>query len=76
MSERNHLINRRDAAPTPTGFAEIVSDYFPVFFHGCNLPHAPRRAALASSGETNSRSQTSRSPGFTAKAQTVCVVAN
>jgi hypothetical protein len=23
-------INRRDAAPTPTDFAEIVSDYFPV----------------------------------------------
>jgi len=39
-------INRCDAAPTPPGFAEIVSDYFPLF-HGCDLPHAPRRAALA-----------------------------
>ena len=26
-------INRCDAAPTPTGFAEIVSDYFPAPFH-------------------------------------------
>jgi hypothetical protein len=26
-------INRYDAAPTPTGFAEIVSDYFPVIRH-------------------------------------------
>jgi hypothetical protein len=24
-------INRRDAAPTPTGFAEVVCDDFPVF---------------------------------------------
>ena len=24
-------INRLDAAPTPTGFAELVSDDFPVF---------------------------------------------
>jgi hypothetical protein len=23
-------INRRDTAPTPTGFAEIIRDYFPV----------------------------------------------
>jgi hypothetical protein len=23
-------INRCDAVPTPTGFAEIVSDYFPI----------------------------------------------
>jgi hypothetical protein len=26
-------INRRDATPAPTGFAEIVSDDFPVPFH-------------------------------------------
>jgi hypothetical protein len=26
-------IHRCDAAPTPTGFAEIVSDDFPVPFH-------------------------------------------
>jgi hypothetical protein len=24
-------INRGDAAPTPNGFVEIISDYFPVF---------------------------------------------
>jgi hypothetical protein len=24
-------INRRDTAPTPTGFPEIVGDYFPEF---------------------------------------------
>ena len=27
--------------------AQIVGDDFPIFFHGCNLPHAPRRSALA-----------------------------
>jgi hypothetical protein len=31
-------INRRDATPTPTGFAEVVSNGFPVFHrHGCCL---------------------------------------
>ena len=29
--------NCSDAAPTPTSFAEIVSDYFPVSFHGCRI---------------------------------------
>jgi hypothetical protein len=31
-------INRCDAAPTPTGFAEIVSDDFPVLHAGRILP--------------------------------------
>jgi len=31
-------INRCNAAPTPTGFAEIVSDYFPVFFTAAICP--------------------------------------
>jgi hypothetical protein len=39
-------INRCDAAPTPTGFAQIVSDDFSVPFRGSDLPHAPRHAAL------------------------------
>jgi len=29
------VIKRRHAAPAPPGFAEIVSDDFPVTFHGC-----------------------------------------
>jgi hypothetical protein len=28
-------IDSCELAPTPTGFAEIVSDYLPVSFHGC-----------------------------------------
>jgi hypothetical protein len=39
MSERNHLINRRDAAPTPTGVAELIGYRFPI-------PHAPDPATL------------------------------
>jgi len=37
-------INRRDTAPTPTGFAEIVSDAFPGF-------HALQYARLRFSGQ-------------------------
>jgi hypothetical protein len=39
-------INRRNAGPTETGFAEIVSDYFPVLHTAPIvplLPYAPQR---------------------------------
>jgi hypothetical protein len=39
-------INRWDATPTPTGFAEIVSDYFPVLYRlGCATDYSERFVA-------------------------------
>jgi hypothetical protein len=35
-------INRRDAAPTPAGFAEILSDDFPASFHTAYSHHSPQ----------------------------------
>ena len=52
-------INRCDAVPTPTGFAEIVSDDFPVF-------HARPLCAFATCGQRdrNTRAQGRLKRGF------------
>ena len=49
-------IHSCDTAPTPTGFAETVSDGLPVPFHGCFPSQSFWKAGSARNGSQNGSS--------------------